>query len=118
MTGILTILLNVFIIGTVLNSRSLRKETQFGLISNMALCDTIIGIYSIVNVGSSSFIFIINKIFQDVSFDGIQCTSMGFLVTTPILMEAFTGFLMTVDKCLVIEFPLLNNTSDLQENIQ
>ena len=112
-TGTITILLNVFIIGTVLNSRSLRKETQFVLICNMALCDTVIGIYSILNVGFSSFITIYNIDFLGIGLDNNRCTSLGFLVTTPILMEAFTGFFMTVDKFLVIEFPLLNHNRRL-----
>lgn len=100
--GTIAILLNLVILITVLSSRSLLQSTSMLLISNMALCDFLIGIYSIIIGNLNIFNFLSNVEFKTdkklVIGGGILCPLATAIFTSAECVAAVTSLLLTVEK--------------------
>lgn len=105
--GAIAILLNLVILITVLSSRSLRQTTSMLLITNMAICDLLIGIYSVIIGNLNVFKFLSNV---DIGPDtklffggGVQCQFASVIFTSAQCVAAVTSFLLTVEKyCSIV----------------
>ena len=107
--GAIAILLNLIVLITVISSRSLRQTTSMLLIFNMALCDLLIGIYSIIIGNLNIFNFLSNveknkkKEEQLVLGGGILCPLATAIFTSAECVAAVTSLLLTVEKyCSIV----------------
>lgn len=101
--GPLTIILNVVVMLVILCSRTLRKIPSFILISNMAFCDILVGIYSMwvasVNIGN------IHVILEEIMWAGRELRpSTGPIFIAGQLITVFISLLLTIERYLVIVY--------------
>ena len=106
--GAVAILLNLIVLITIILAGSLRKTTSMLLIFNMALCDLLIGIYSIIigNLNIFSFLSSVQlekKVEKLVFGDGILCPLATAIFTSAECVAAATSLLLTVEKyCSIV----------------
>lgn len=102
--GAIAVLLNLIILITVVSSRSLRKTTSMLLIANMALCDLLIGVYSLIIGNLNIFNFLSRHLNVTsggeklVLGGGILCPLATAIFTSAECVEAVTSLLLTVEK--------------------
>ena len=105
--GAVAILLNVIVLFTVFSSRSLRQKTSMLLIANMAICDVLVGIYSIIIGDLNIFNFLSNVSDKTgeklVLGGGILCPLATTIFTSAVCVAAVTSLLLTVEKyCSIV----------------
>ena len=105
--GAIAILFNLVILITVLSSKSLRQTTSMLLITNMAVCDLLIGIYSIIIGDLNIFRFLSTAEIgpgNDLVLGGrILCRFATAIFTTAQCLSAVTSLLLTVEKyCSIV----------------
>ncbi|KAL9959755.1 hypothetical protein ACROYT_G033110 [Oculina patagonica] len=106
--GAIAILLNFVILFTVVSSKSLRKTTSMLLIANMALCDLLIGIYSVIIGSLNIFNFLSNVSVKTggeklVLGGGILCPLASSIFTSAECVAAVTSLLLTIEKyCSIV----------------
>ncbi|XP_022786583.1 C-C chemokine receptor 1-like protein 1 [Stylophora pistillata] len=101
--GTVAILLNLIVLITIIFARSLRRSTSMWLILNMALCDLLIGIYSVLigNLNIFSFLSSIETDKKDkklVLGGEVLCPLATAIFTSAECVAAVTSFLLTVEK--------------------
>lgn len=102
--GSLALVLNLIIVITMATSRPLRKTSSFLAVGNIALCDTLTGVYSILIARFTVYEFIVNEDKypgMDV-FVNTYCTCMGVLFTTAQINAVLSSFLLTLERYLAI----------------
>ena len=102
--GSLALVLNLIIVITMATSRPLRKTSSFLAVGNIALCDTLTGVYSILIARFTSYEFIVNedKYLGMPVFVNTYCTCMGVLFTTAQINAVLSSFLLTLERYLAI----------------
>lgn len=106
--GAFAIFLNFSIIFIYLYSTSMRKINSMLLISNMAFCDVLVGVYAIIIAKMNIFNELLNrkpeeKISPTLKFDRL-CIVAGALFTLGQVVAVITALLLTVDKFLSIVY--------------
>ena len=103
--GTIAILLNLIIFLTVLSSRTLRKSTAMLLIANMALCDLLTGIYSVL-IGDLNIFHYLSKHRPGEKLligGGVLCRVATAIFTSSQCVAAVTSLLLTVEKyCSIV----------------
>ncbi|KAJ7377216.1 hypothetical protein OS493_030418 [Desmophyllum pertusum] len=107
--GAIAVILNMIILITVMSSRSLCQTTSMLLITNMALCDLLIGIYSII-IGSLNIFNFLSNVSVNLNTDeklvlggGILCPLAAVIFTSAECVAAVTSLLLTVEKyCSIV----------------
>lgn len=103
--GAVAIILNFIILVTVFSARSLRNSTSMLLISNMAFCDLLMGIYSVIIGDLNIFNFISNAYTTGAKLFFERKDLCGFstvIFTSAQCVAAATSLLLTVEKYLSI----------------
>lgn len=98
--GAIAILLNMIILITVLFSRSLRQTTSMLLITNMAVCDLLSGIYSVI-IGDLNIFHSLSTYSPGdklVIGGGVLCKLSTAIFTCAQCLAAVTSLLLTVEK--------------------
>ena len=103
--GAIAIVLNLIVTLTIILSRPLYKPS-FIMICNVALCDILIGIYSVLTGRFTVYEFIVNhKNYGDMDvFVNPYCTALGFIFTTAQMVAVPTTLLMTIERFLSIVY--------------
>ncbi|XP_031553036.1 uncharacterized protein LOC116290181 isoform X2 [Actinia tenebrosa] len=106
--GALAIILNFSIIFIYLYSTSMRKINSMLLISNMAFCDVLVGVYAIIIAEMNIFNGLLNrkpeeKLLTTWKIDRL-CIVAGVLFTLGQVVAVITALLLTVDKFLSIVY--------------
>lgn len=115
--GAIAILFNLFILITVVSSKSLRRTTSMLLIGNMAVCDLLIGVYSVITGGLNIFNFLSNVDIKTgreklVLGGGILCPLASTIFTSAECAAAVTSLLLTVGKyCSIVHYMNHRNPS-------
>ena len=103
--GTIAILLNLIIFSTILSSRTLRKSTAMLLIANMALCDLLTGIYSVL-IGDLNIFHYLSKHRPGEKLligGGVLCRVATAIFTSSQCVAAVTSLLLTVEKyCSIV----------------
>ena len=103
--GTIAILLNLIIFSTILSSRTLRKSTAMLLIANMALCDLLTGIYSVI-IGDLNIFHYLSKHRPGEKLligGGVLCRVATAIFTSSQCVAAVTSLLLTVEKyCSIV----------------
>lgn len=106
--GPLAIFLNFSIIFIYLYSTSMRKINSMLLISNMAFCDVLVGVYAILIAKMNIFNQLLNRKHEEkVSAtwkSNRLCIMAGALFTLGQVVAVITALLLTVDKFLSIVY--------------
>lgn len=103
--GAVAIILNFIILVTVFSARSLRNSTSMLLISNMALCDLLVGIYSVIIGDLNIFNFISNAYATGAKLSFERQELCGFstvIFSSAQCVAAATSLLLTIEKYLSI----------------
>lgn len=103
--GVIAIFTNLVVILTIVLSRTLHKPS-FILICNIALCDLLMGVYSILIGRFTVYEFIVHEHRypnMDV-FVNDYCSAMGFIFSTSQLVAVPTSLLMTIERFLSIVY--------------
>lgn len=105
--GAIAIPLNLVILITVLSSRSLWQSTSMLLLTNMAICDLLIGIYSIIigdlNIFNFLFTTAISSGQKLVFGRGVLCQLATVIFTSAQCVAAVTSLLLIVEKyCSIV----------------
>ena len=103
--GTIAILLNLIIFSTVLSSRTLRKSTAMLLIANMALCDLLTGIYSVIIGDLNIFHYLsTHRLGEKLLIGGgVLCPLATAMFTSSQCVAAVTSLLLTVEKyCSIV----------------
>ena len=104
--GTIAILLNMIILITVLSSRSLRQTTTMLLITNMAVCDLLSGVYSVIMGDLNIFHSLSTYSPGDklVIGGGVFCKLATAIFTSAQCLAAVTSLLLTVEKyCSIVQ---------------
>ena len=98
--GTIAILLNLIIFSTILSSRTLRKSTTLLLIANMALCDLLTGIYSVIIGDLNIFRYLSTHRPEEKLLvgGGVLCPVATAMFTSSQCVAAVTSVLLTVEK--------------------
>lgn len=103
--GAIAIAANFIVTLTITLSRNLHKPS-FILICNVALCDMLMGVYSVLIGRFTVYEFIVHDTRypnMDV-FVNHYCSAMGFIFTTSQLVAVATSLLMTIERFLSIVY--------------
>lgn len=112
--GGIAILLNLFIIVCVAASKPLRNTVSMLLITNVAVCDLLIGVYSILMAKLNIFKFLSQNLKEDSLIKqepaqdltlggGVLCPLATALFTSGEIVSAGTSLLLTVEKyCSIV----------------
>ena len=102
--GAISFVLNVIVVAIMFNSRLLRRNTSFIFIGNIAVCDVMMGVYSVLIGRYTVYEFIVNEH----NYPGMDtfindyCTAMGVIFTTAQVTAVCSSFLATFEKYLAI----------------
>ena len=104
--GIIGGCLNLVVFVNILSTKSLRKNVSMALVSNLALGDTLIGMYSAIMAA-----FIVNSQYDDWfkhsgSISEIQCPRVGSLWVLGQCTASLTSFALTLERYLCIVFSM------------
>ena len=105
--GAIAIVFNLIILITVISSRSLRQSTSMVLLTNMAICDLLIGIYSIIigdlNIFNFLFTTAISPGQKLVLGRRVLCRVTTVIFTSAQCVAAVTSLLLVVEKyCSIV----------------
>ena len=105
--GAIAILLNLIILITVLSSKTLRQSTSMLLITNVALCDLLMGIYSVITGSLNIFNFLSTADIRDgkelILGGGVLCPLTTAMFTSAQCVSAVSSLLLTVEKyCSIV----------------
>ena len=106
--GAIAIVLNLTILLTVLLSKALRKTTSMLLITNMAICDLFIGVYSVI-IGNLNIFNFLHSAYNThgaqklVLGGGVLCPVATVIFTSGESVASVTSLLLTVEKyCSIV----------------
>lgn len=104
--GGMAICYNLVVLVNIVLSKSLRRDLSMSLISNMAVCDIMIGMYSIIMSKYTIYAMAMTADWsQDTTVDESfpHCTLATFLITTGEMVSVVASLLLTVEKytCIV-----------------
>ena len=104
--GIIVISLNLLVVSICFVTHSLRKSTSFILIGNIAFCDIMMGVYSVLIGRFTIYEFIVNgREYPGMdAFVNKYCTIMGVIFTTAQITSVLSSFLATVERYLAIVY--------------
>lgn len=105
--GAIAILLNIIILITVLSSKILRQSTSMLLITNVAMCDLLMGIYSVIIGSLNIFNFLSTADIRDgkdlILGGGVLCRLTTAMFTSAQCVSAVSSLLLTVEKyCSIV----------------
>ena len=104
--GVIAISFNLVVVFITCGSHSLRKSTSFILIGNIAFCDVMMGVYSVLIGRFNINEFIVNEREypgMDV-FVNEYCTTMGVIFTTAQVTSVSSSLLATLERYLSIVY--------------
>lgn len=102
--GAVGILLNFSIIFIYIYSTNIRKINSMLLISNMAFCDVLVGVYAIIIAENNIFNMLLKQDEGNGSMFARFCPVASVLFTVGQIVSVITALLLTIDKFLSIVY--------------